>query len=1243
MDFAFIMLVIIALLSPGRGYSQVPFSTGNLVVFRSGDGAAALSTASTVVYLEEITVAGAPVQSFALPNSGPNMLTTAGSSGTEGQITLSPDNNYLIIAGYNVAAGTPAVGGTASSTVNRKLLRIDNLWNFTPLLSATAFSTSSIRCGVTSGTDFWASGTGATGTNGVQYFGNGTPCQVSSTMTNLRAINIYNGQLYFSTGSSPTGIYQVGTGLPITTGTTSTMVIAGVGTSPSPNAFAFNAANDICYVADDRTSASGGGVQRYTRSGVVWSLAYTLSVGTTGARGLTVDWTGASPVIYATTTESTANKVIKLIDTGSGATPVTLYTAAALTAFKGIAFAPFSGTISAPTAQTSSFTFSSILQTQMNVSWTNGNGAKRVIKINTTNIFAQPADGTDPAANSVYSGSGEQVIYNGSGSTVPTVTGLTTNTTYWFQAWEYNGSGLNTLYCTASGVNNPKDQATAAAATAPLISSPTATSIGQTSAVLGGNITADGGSPIVERGTVWSTSTPVTYNDNRLADGLTATGVFTQSRTGLPVNTLIHYAAYASNSVGTTLSPESSFTTLLPEPSNHPASFTAVAPDQASILNTWLDNNGAQPATGFLLLISTTGVFPTIIDGTPVINDFVLTDGSGAVNLAPGVETYTWTGLNSSTPYYFAIYPYTNTLTNIDYKTVPTAPTANVSTPALLLPVASWTFDATPAAPTTPNSVASNYGTQLDAMLYADGSNGSSVWITTTSGNELTAFGGTALNDPREGTSVVAGQAYGTLGGGTALTANGKKMVIKFSMSGLQDPILSYATRYSSSAGFSTHQWAWSTDGTIFTDFGTNTAPTSSSFATKTLDLSAINAVDGTTVVYLRITFDGATAGGSNNRIDNIIIRATLVPSVATIAATAVGATTATLNGTVNANNQSTAVSFEYGTVSGIYGTSIAGNPTPVSGNTLTSVTADLTGLAQNTPYFYRIVGTYASGTSYGSEMTFTTGCLPTGAAGTITGPATVVANGTTEYVYSVPAIANAVNYIWTFPSFTVFVSGGTTNSVTVRFNPGAITGPVNVFAENACTETGDVSPDFTITVTTGGVPATRQVTGNITTTVCYDATQTITVAGNSTVFEVSSPGVVSMIAGQNILYMPGTKVFAGGVMTGKIVPGGPYCPTDAPDITTGSEETGLTMMDNSFRIYPNPTSGNFTIEQLGAVFSETVKVEVLGTLGGKIMSTELQSTRKQELSIKGNPPGIYFVRVTTGEKVQTVKIILTN
>jgi hypothetical protein len=93
----------------------------------------------------------------------------------------------------------------------------------------------------------------------------------------------------------------------------------------------------------------------------------------------------------------------------------------------------------------------------------------------------------------------------------------------------------------------------------------------------------------------------------------------------------------------------------------------------------------------------------------------------------------------------------------------------------------------------------------------------------------------------------------------------------------------------------------------------------------------------------------------------------------------------------------------------------------------------------------------------------------------------------------------------------------------------------------------------------------------------------------------------------------------------------------------SGLEESGVNLTGNTFRIYPNPTSGQFTIEQTGNKPADHVKVEVIGTIGGRILSTELSGFTKHELSIRGNAPGIYFVKITSEDKSQTVKIILTN
>ena len=94
-------------------------------------------------------------------------------------------------------------------------------------------------------------------------------------------------------------------------------------------------------------------------------------------------------------------------------------------------------------------------------------------------------------------------------------------------------------------------------------------------------------------------------------------------------------------------------------------------------------------------------------------------------------------------------------------------------------------------------------------------------------------------------------------------------------------------------------------------------------------------------------------------------------PTVTTLAATNINSTVATLNGSVNANFLSTDLTFEYGTTIN-YGNTIIATQSPVTGNTNTNVSANITGLIEGTTYHYRIVAVNSLGTTYGSDMTFT-------------------------------------------------------------------------------------------------------------------------------------------------------------------------------------------------------------------------------------------------------------------------------
>jgi hypothetical protein len=102
--------------------------------------------------------------------------------------------------------------------------------------------------------------------------------------------------------------------------------------------------------------------------------------------------------------------------------------------------------VSAPVTLASAFSATTFC-TSAQLSFTAGNGAKRIAVVSTTNFANTPVNGTAYNADAVFGngsaiGAGNFVVLNGTGNSV-TVTGLTFNTTYYVKVFEYNGNTPN--------------------------------------------------------------------------------------------------------------------------------------------------------------------------------------------------------------------------------------------------------------------------------------------------------------------------------------------------------------------------------------------------------------------------------------------------------------------------------------------------------------------------------------------------------------------------------------------------------------------------------------------------------------------------------------------------------------------------------------------------------------------------------------------------------------------------------
>jgi hypothetical protein len=137
---------------------------------------------------------------------------------------------------------------------------------------------------------------------------------------------------------------------------------------------------------------------------------------------------------------------------------------------------------------------------------------------------------------------------------------------------------------------------------------------------------------------------------------------------------------------------------------------------------------------------------------------------------------------------------------------------------------------------------------------------------------------------------------------------------------------------------------------------------------------------------------------------------------------------------------------------------------------------------------------------------------------------------------------------------------------------------------------------------------------------------------------------MAEMIAGLNIIYLPGTSVQEGGYMHGYI--SDVFCGQASPTVVTvvtGKDEDPAVTESLSFMLYPNPTKGDFTIVRKQGKIIGNITIEVYNMQGERVMSEQMIGAQSHDILLSYMNSGLYFVKIIAGDYIETIKLVKTR
>lgn len=161
----------------------------------------------------------------------------------------------------------------------------------------------------------------------------------------------------------------------------------------------------------------------------------------------------------------------------------------------------------------------------------------------------------------------------------------------------------------------------------------------------------------------------------------------------------------------------------------------------------------------------------------------------------------------------------------------------------------------------------------------------------------------------------------------------------------------------------------------------------------------------------------------------------------------------------------------------------------------------------------------------------------------------------------------------------------------------------------------------------------------------CFNAVETVIVAGNDRYFILEPGSDAEIIAGKNILLKTGTHAEHGSMFHAYISDA--FCGQKEIMITANDQNTGIfnpepqsALSGMRFRIRPNPTTGEFTLELQNFDESFPLQAEIYSVMGELVMKEELPATKSITFSLLHKSPGMYLILVRNNHEVGVAKII---